>query len=179
MKPPYKKTREPRGILLACFTGLTALAVEIQDRLKCAVAILREGEMPRARRVKKVAQEGLEIHLRVPRLHPGPSPKVKHRQMLFFHAEAKGLAPGGLSKGRRSIFRFVFCMLELQCSYASPFMVQGSLGECSRRTAPLGTFLEQVCSGTRVRNRSISRNIFGKIPEHFRKMRVRIGVPPM
>ena len=46
--------------------------------------------MPRARRVKKGAQEGLGIHLRLPRL-PGPFPMVKHKQMLFFYAEAKGL----------------------------------------------------------------------------------------
>ena len=44
-------------------------------------------------------------------------------------------------------------------------------------TALLGTFLEQACSGTRGRNRSISRNISGTNPEHFRNMRVRIGVP--
>ena len=42
------------------------------------------------RRVKKSAWEGLAIHLRVPRL-PGPSPRVKHKQMLLFYAEAKGL----------------------------------------------------------------------------------------
>ena len=79
MKPPYKKTREPRGIRLACFSGPIAPAVERRGRFKCAVAILHEGEMPRARRVKKSAQDGLEIHLRLPRL-PGPFSVVKHKQ---------------------------------------------------------------------------------------------------
>ena len=46
--------------------------------------------MPRARRVKRSAQNGLEIHLRVLRL-PGPFPMFKHEQILPFHAEAKGL----------------------------------------------------------------------------------------
>ena len=90
MKPPYKKTREPRGIRLACFSGPIAPAVERQGRFKCAVAILHEGEMPRARRVKKSAQDGLEIHLHVPRLAK-PSSNVKHKQILLLHAEAKGL----------------------------------------------------------------------------------------
>ena len=67
--------------------------------------------MHRARRVKKSAQNRLEIHLHVPRLAK-PSPKVKQKLMLPFHAEVKGL--GGrwcTSKRRRSIFRFVFGML--------------------------------------------------------------------
>ena len=46
--------------------------------------------MPLKRLAEKGAQEGLAIHLRVPRL-PGPSPRVKHKQILLFHAEAKGL----------------------------------------------------------------------------------------
>ena len=46
--------------------------------------------MPRARRAKKNAQNGLEIHLRVLRL-PGPFPMFKHEQILPFHAEEKGL----------------------------------------------------------------------------------------
>ena len=46
--------------------------------------------MPRARRVKKIAQNGLEIHLRLPRLL-GPFPMVKHKQVLPFHASAKDL----------------------------------------------------------------------------------------
>ena len=39
---------------------------------------------------RESAQNGLEFHLRVPR-RPGPSSRVKHKQMLLFHAEAKGL----------------------------------------------------------------------------------------
>ena len=66
--------------------------------------------MPRMRRVKKIAQNGQEIHLRVHRLS-GPSSRVKHKQMLLFHAEAKGLGARWYAKRRRSIFRFVFCML--------------------------------------------------------------------
>ena len=39
---------------------------------------------------KRSAQNGVEIHLRVPRL-PGPSSRVKHKQIFLLHAEAKGL----------------------------------------------------------------------------------------
>ena len=56
----------------------------------CAVAILHEGEIPLTRRVKKIAQDGLEIHLCVPRL-PRPTPRAKHKQILLFQAETKGL----------------------------------------------------------------------------------------
>lgn len=73
---------------MACFSGPIAPAAERQGRFKCAIAIFHEGEIPRTRRVKNIAQNGMEIHLRVLRL-PGPSPMVK--QTLLFHAEAKSL----------------------------------------------------------------------------------------
>ena len=95
---------------MGLFSGPKAFDVVRQGRFKCAVAILHEGEMPRAGRVKKSAQNRLEIHLHVPRLAK-PSPKVKHKQMLPFHAEAKGLSTGQYAKRKRMCFCIVLAML--------------------------------------------------------------------
>ena len=104
----------PRGIRLGWFLGLIVSAVDRQGRFEFAVAIFHEGEMPRARRLEKGTQNGLEIHLRVPRL-PGPSPRVKHKQMLLFmlfHAEAKSLCPRWYVKTTQKhlLVRFLYAL---------------------------------------------------------------------
>ena len=94
--------------------------------------LLHEGEIPRTRRVKKIAQNGLEIHLRVPRV-PGPSPRVKHKQMLLFHAEAKILdAKWYVETTQKHLsVRFLYVLgLKLNCvSFCGPRKLLGMFQE--------------------------------------------------
>ena len=93
--------------------------------------------MPGASRIEKGAQNGLEFHLHVPRL-PGPSSRIKQKQMLLFHAEAKGLAARWYVETTQKHLpvRFLYALgPKLICF--SFYMVRGSFWACSKTSTSL------------------------------------------
>ena len=89
------------------------------------------------RHVEKVAREGLGIQLRVPRL-PGPSPRAKHKHMLLFHAEAKGLGlRWHLETTQKHLpvrFLYALALKLIRFSFYGPRKLRG-MWACSRNSS--------------------------------------------